>query len=262
MNRFLGALSIAAITWADLGCDGEAAERAGRAEKRLADIYQELATKETEAAALRRKLEEANDLNSRQSKEFEEEKARLEGQRSVMERSAEEARLEAGLAGLVAQLQSHAVWRDERISKELLEAKDEPQERKQLIRTFWNKELWEIRRLRTLEDFVALSKAIHAYRRETGGYPASGNKNLLGCLATPSKAGGEPFLRPRAGLVSAQGELVDVWGRPYVYVENRSRSTRHSPGTPAYLLYSVGPNGKDETFPDHDPYGDDVGTSW
>lgn len=262
MSRFLGALSIALVTWADLGCDGEAVERAGRAEKRLADISKELATKENEAATLRRQLEEAKDLNWRQSKEFEEERVRLEGQRSVMERSAEEARLEAGLAGLIAQLESEAVRRDERISKELLEAKDEPQERKGVIKMFWSKELSEIRRLRTLEDFVALSKAIHAYRRETGRYPASGNKNLLACLTTPPRAGGEPYLRPRAGIVSAQGDLVDVWGRPYVYVENRGRSPRHSPGTPTYLLYSVGPNGKDDTFPNHDPYGDDVCTSW
>lgn len=256
--RLLAAFSIVAIAWGDVGCGGEAAERAERAEKRLAETSKDLATKDTEVATLRRQIEEGKDLNGRQAKEFEEEKARLEGQRNIMERSAEEARLETRLAGMISLLESDAVRRDERVSKELLEAKDEPQERKELIRTFWRKELAEIRRLKTLEDLVAISKAIHEYRRETGQYPLSGNKNLLACLSKKSKAGGEPFLRPRSGIVSVDGELLDVWGRPYVYIENRSRTPRYSPNTPTYLLYSVGPNGKDETFPDPDPYGDDI----
>lgn len=256
--HYLAALSIAAIIWTDVGCDGEAAERTERMEKRLAETSKELATKETEVAALRRQLEEAKDLNGRQSKEFEEDKARLEGLKNVMERSAEEARLEARMAGMISLLESDAVRRDERISKELLEAKDEPQERKGLIKTFWRKELAEIHRLKTLEDFVAISKAIHAYRRESGQYPPSGNKNLLACLSKGRKAGEEPHLQPRSVTVSSEGELLDAWGRPYVYVEKRSRTPQYSPNSPTYLLYSVGPNGKDETSPVYDPYGDDI----
>ena len=261
MSRFLGVIAIALISLADLGCDGEVAARAERLERRLAETSKELATKETEAAELRRNLEEAKNLTLRQSKEFEAEKARLEGQRSVMERSAEEARLEAGLAGMIAQLESAAVRRDERISKELLEAKDEPQERKGLIRTFWRKELSEIHRLKVLEDLVAISKAIHEYRRETGQYPPSGNKDLLACLSKGRKPGEEPYLRLRSVTVSSDGELLDPWGRPYVYVENRSRTPRSSPNSPTYLLYSLGANGKDETYPVVDPYGDDV-SNW
>jgi type II secretion system protein G len=99
---------------------------------------------------------------------------------------------------------------------------------------------------------ASLETAIGLYQTDMGEYPASGNQALVEALTTdpdqPDWSGPYQDFK-QDELVS--GELIDAWGRPYVYVSTNGGSPKHR--THAYDLYSLGPNGEDD-----DGTGDDV----
>lgn len=91
-------------------------------------------------------------------------------------------------------------------------------------------------------------------------YPASGNRNFLEEMLNASRflsANPDLALDPRR--LNGEGELIDPWGRPYIYRNNHSDfpknqndPTAHNKQT--FDFYSVGPDGKDEGG-----FGDDIG---
>lgn len=90
----------------------------------------------------------------------------------------------------------------------------------------------------------ALKSALEMYQRDKGTYPPSGSVSLSKALA---REGVEGYVKLPKTFFDKEGRILDEWGRPLVY-------TRLAPNQ--YLLYSVGPNGKDETGT-----GDDIAVS-
>ncbi len=92
---------------------------------------------------------------------------------------------------------------------------------------------------------ASLDTSIAMYESDLGVYPASGNANLAKAL---SQGGGEPdWQGPYEDFKETElvnGELVDPWGRPYVYVSVNGGSPKHRSNS--YDLYSLGPNGTDD----------------
>jgi hypothetical protein len=85
----------------------------------------------------------------------------------------------------------------------------------------------------TRSVLYAVSQALEHYRMDRGDYPASGAKALAKALMDPAN----PYVKLPADSVNVAGELVDGWGRPL----------RYAPDSEGRLvLYSFGPNGKDD----------------
>ena len=89
-------------------------------------------------------------------------------------------------------------------------------------------------------SIAALETSLQMYQLDLGGYPASGNADLVTALTTSpgSSDWHGPYMEFKQDELTG-GEFMDPWGQPYVYA---------SPGThrPAsYDLYSTGPNGND-----------------
>lgn len=153
---------------------------------------------------------------------------------------------EMTLAKLRSDLVEAAFVKADHIVDEIREDPDNVKRRAGFVKAFWRDELLSVHRLRTIDDLLALCTAVRVYYIEHGRYPTSGNRNLLAALTSTSKLTKAPFLRPRSEAVSKEGELVDAWGRPYVYVVNQGRDLpSNSPNRHSYLLYSAGPDGID-----------------
>ena len=82
-----------------------------------------------------------------------------------------------------------------------------------------------------------LSVALKAYDTDYGRYPPGPNAAMVRAL-TPKGPKGIAFYSFRPDQISASGEFLDPWSRPYIYESGNPR--------PGFRLYSVGPNGKDE----------------
>jgi general secretion pathway protein G len=99
---------------------------------------------------------------------------------------------------------------------------------------------------------AALETAIAMYHGDLGEYPETGNANLVKALVDdpgdPDWQG--PYMEFKQDEL-ASGELVDPWGKPYVYVSVNGGSPQHRQRS--YDLLSLGPNGTDD-----DGAGDDV----
>jgi len=88
--------------------------------------------------------------------------------------------------------------------------------------------------------------AIKAYETDYGAYPPAPGAALVRALSTPGPRG-LPYYDFSRCEKSESGELLDFRGHPVVYQRVESGASS-PPGTrvPAFRLYSVGPNGKDE----------------
>ena len=99
---------------------------------------------------------------------------------------------------------------------------------------------------------ASMDTAIAMYQGDMGAYPESENANLVAALfeETDDPHWQGPYMEFKQEELK-DGEALDPWGRPYVYVSVNGGSPTHR--TRSYDLHSLGPNGKDE-----DGAGDDV----
>jgi len=92
---------------------------------------------------------------------------------------------------------------------------------------------------------AALETAIAMYVGDLGVYPASENANLVSALS--EDPGGSNWYGPYMEFKQDElldGELLDPWGRPYIYLSVNGGSPQHR--ETSYDLYSFGPNGVDD----------------
>jgi general secretion pathway protein G len=99
---------------------------------------------------------------------------------------------------------------------------------------------------------AALDTAIAMYQGDMGDYPETGNENLVSALQDePDNADWMgPYMEFKTDELK-DGELLDPWGNPYLYISVNGGSPEHR--TRSYDLYSLGPNGADD-----DGTGDDL----
>ena len=92
---------------------------------------------------------------------------------------------------------------------------------------------------------ASLETAVAMYHGDVGAYPASGNAELVAALTEePDDANWQgPYMEFKQDEL-VNGELVDPWGAPYVYVSVNGGSPSHR--TQSYDLFSLGPNGTDD----------------
>ncbi len=92
---------------------------------------------------------------------------------------------------------------------------------------------------------AALETAISMYAGDMGEYPASGNTELVSALQDdPEDIDWQgPYMEFKQDEVK-DGELLDPWGNPYIYVSLNGGSPEHRPRS--FDLYSHGPNGADD----------------
>ena len=92
---------------------------------------------------------------------------------------------------------------------------------------------------------ASLETAIAMYHGDLGDYPPSGNAELVAALSedsdNPDWYG--PYMEFKQDELVDE-ELVDPWGRPYVYVSVNGGSPQHR--QTSYDLSSLGPNGEDD----------------
>ena len=91
----------------------------------------------------------------------------------------------------------------------------------------------------------ALDTAIMMYQGDMGDYPASDNQHLVSALQEdPGNVNWDgPYMEFKHDEVK-DGELLDPWGNPYVYISANGGSPEHH--QKSYDLYSYGPNSKDD----------------
>lgn len=92
---------------------------------------------------------------------------------------------------------------------------------------------------------ASLETAIAMYESDMGEYPATGNPELVAAMQEdPGDVDwGGPYIEFKQDDLK-DGELVDPWGQPYVYVSVNGGSPQHRERS--YDLYSTGPNGTDD----------------
>lgn len=92
---------------------------------------------------------------------------------------------------------------------------------------------------------AALETAIVMYEGDLGEYPPSGNEGLVAALQEdPDDVDWNgPYMEFKRDELT-DGQLLDPWGHPYVYVSVNGGSPEHRPRS--YDLYSLGPNGTDD----------------
>ena len=100
---------------------------------------------------------------------------------------------------------------------------------------------------------AALETAIAAYSGDLGDYPPTGNSDLITALQDdPSNVDWQgPYMEFKQDELM-DGELVDPWGHPYVYISVNGGSPEHRERS--YDLYSFGPNGTDDSGTGDDIY--------
>ncbi|MBI4597512.1 MAG: type II secretion system protein GspG [Candidatus Omnitrophica bacterium] len=88
----------------------------------------------------------------------------------------------------------------------------------------------------------SLETAIAMYNSDMGQYPATDNAALVLALQedpqNPDWNG--PYMEFKQDDVKDE-EVIDPWGRPYIYVSANGGSPEHRPSS--FDLYSLGPNG-------------------
>ena len=93
---------------------------------------------------------------------------------------------------------------------------------------------------------ASLETAIAMYNRDLGAYPPTGNAELVSALQDDPNdvdwAG--PYDEFKTDELK-DGQLVDPWGNPYVYVSVNGGSPQHR--AKSFDLYSLGPNGTDDS---------------
>ena len=91
----------------------------------------------------------------------------------------------------------------------------------------------------------ALETAITMYQGDMGEYPATGNAALVAALQTdPGDADWDgPYMEFKQEDLK-DGEALDPWGKPYVYVSVNGGAPQHRASS--FDLLSYGPNGTDD----------------
>ena len=92
----------------------------------------------------------------------------------------------------------------------------------------------------------SLETAIAMYNGDMGQYPKSGNKTLVSALEEDPKNPdwNGPYMEFKKEDLK-EGEVIDPWGRPYLYVSVNGGSPEHR--TSSYDLSSLGPNGTNDS---------------
>jgi len=99
---------------------------------------------------------------------------------------------------------------------------------------------------------ASLETAIAMYNGDMGTYPSSDNEHLV--TALQDDAGDPDWQGPYMEFKQDElvgGEVIDPWGKPFVYVSINGGSPTHR--SRSFDLYSFGPNGEDD-----DGTGDDI----
>ncbi len=98
----------------------------------------------------------------------------------------------------------------------------------------------------------SLGTAIAMYQGDMGSYPPTTNQGMVSALMEDPKNPdwNGPYMEIKKDELK-DGELIDPWGKPYVYVSVDGGSPKHRPKS--FDLFSNGPNGTDD-----DGSGDDV----
>ena len=91
----------------------------------------------------------------------------------------------------------------------------------------------------------SLETAIAMYQSDMSDYPETGNESLVKALQDdPGNVSWDgPYMEFKEDEIK-DGQLVDPWGEPYVYVSVRGGSPQHRERS--YDLYSLGPNQTDD----------------
>ena len=91
----------------------------------------------------------------------------------------------------------------------------------------------------------ALETCIAMYQSDMGGYPVSGNANLVKALQEdPGNVDWDgPYMEFKHDDLKDE-EAVDSWGKPYVCISVNGGSPKHRERS--YDLFSLGPNGTDD----------------
>lgn len=89
-------------------------------------------------------------------------------------------------------------------------------------------------------QIATIEIAISMYETDMGVYPDSGNKNLVLALQKDpdDMDWNGPYMKIKEKELNAEGEYLDAWGNPFVYVNPGTRNEY------SYDLHSVGPNGQ------------------
>jgi len=92
---------------------------------------------------------------------------------------------------------------------------------------------------------ASLETAIAMYSGDMGKVPPTDNGKLVSALQDdPDNIDWQgPYMEFKQDELK-DGELVDPWGHPYIYLSVNGGSPEHRPKS--YDLYSLGPNGTDE----------------
>lgn len=100
---------------------------------------------------------------------------------------------------------------------------------------------------------ASLETAIAMYQGDMGAYPPSGIEGLVSALQ--DDPGGQDWQGPYMEFKQDElkdGQLLDPWGKSYVYVSVNGGAPQHR--TRSFDLYSLGPNGADDTGTGDDIY--------
>lgn len=100
---------------------------------------------------------------------------------------------------------------------------------------------------------AALETEIGRYEGDMGEYPPSGNENLVKAFQDdPGDADWDgPYMEFKQDELK-DGQAIDPWGHPYVYVSVNGGSPQHRQRS--FDLYSFGPNGVDDSGTGDDIY--------
>ncbi len=87
-------------------------------------------------------------------------------------------------------------------------------------------------------QMASLETAISMYETDMGTYPGTDNKTLITALTVNpgDNDWSGPYMQVRKDELNGNGEYVDAWGNPFVYVNPGKNNTSF------YDLYSEGPN--------------------
>ena len=98
---------------------------------------------------------------------------------------------------------------------------------------------------KTKVTIASLETAIAEYTGDMGKYPPTGNGPMIAALQDdPSNADwAGPYMEFKQDELT-NGELVDPWGHPYVYVSVNGGAPDHRERS--FDLHSFGPNGVDD----------------
>ncbi|MBU3911010.1 MAG: type II secretion system major pseudopilin GspG [Candidatus Omnitrophica bacterium] len=89
-------------------------------------------------------------------------------------------------------------------------------------------------------QIATIETAISMYETDIGIYPETGNKNLVEALTEDSGDSdwNGPYMKIKEKELNENGEYLDAWGNPFVYVNPGTHNTY------SYDIYSPGPDGK------------------